>query len=84
MTLDGAVKNDVLVRARLLGADIATGAAALRTAVAAGQSVTHLIAHPSGLTVSSFASGRPAQSFLAGLNQTSPLRPAMGEQVSRA
>ena len=83
MSISQAVSQQVLIRSRLLGADLADAGSALASTIQAGQSLAHIVAHPSGLSTSSFTSRRPPQSALAVVSQPEPLRPAFQPVMSR-
>ena len=83
MNINRAMSQQVLIRARLLGADIADMNQALNATVGAGKSLAHLVIHPSGGLVNAFISRRPPQSAFAVVSQPEPFRPAFQPSVSR-
>lgn len=83
-TIAQSLQQQVLIRSRLLGADLATGAAAASAVAGDVQGLVHIVQHPNGVTSSAFVSRKPTQNYAAGNNHLSVLQPASGPQVSRA
>lgn len=84
MSVEGLLSQQVLMRARLLGADLVDVQTALRGTLAAGQSLAHVVVHPGGRLTHSFTSQKGMPARVSSVSQPEPLRPAFGTQVSRA